>query len=191
MLTLGIDFDSYALHVCGLPDDGGPPVVQSEPIRKRGDDEHRAMMTVAQALAVATNKIGMQIPVMSVIGGGGTVVAQPRVAISSVWIERGYGASRRADFVLGAIYGATFIAVAHVLPGVPARPMQARDWKRDLTGEMGITTKTGGRGNGNVKKEVANACARELWEREWPLAIIPTDPNQLDAFSIAWAASRL
>lgn len=175
-LTIGIDFDSYALHVCGLPDDGGPPCEVSASIRKRGDDEHRAFTMVASAFASATRHIRDTTGIE---------------AVSGVWIERGYGASRKADFVLGAIYGATFVAVGHVLPGVAARPLLAADWKRDVTGEMGITTKTGGRGNGNVKKEVANDCARQLWQREWPFTIVPTDPNLLDSFSIAWAGSRL
>jgi hypothetical protein len=178
-LTLGIDFDSYGLHVCALPDDGGPPVVVTAKLRKKGDGEHQAIQAVGAALANAVERV-------RVLHDGR--FTPPNVG--EAWIERGFGASRRADFVLGAIYGATIAASTSVLPGTAMRPLLAADWKRDITGECGITTKTGGRGNGNVKKEIANQCATQIWSDTWPLSIVPTDPNHLDAFSVAWAGQR-
>lgn len=173
-LTLGIDIDSYALHVCGLPDDGGPPVTAHATLRRKGDDEHRAIQQVAAALGNAARDI------RALLDGD--------VKCRDVWIERGFGASRRADFVLGAIFGATIVACGHILPGAAARPMLAADWKREVTGTVGITTKTGGRGNGNVTKPVANDACLRIWRERWPLSIVPTDPNLLDAFGVAYAA---
>lgn len=189
-LTVGIDFDSYGLHVCALPVDGGPPVVVTSPLRKRGgrDDEHRAIQACGMSLSAALAQIyevtpGDRAAALTVQAG----LKRPR--IESAWIERGFGSSRKADFILGAIYGATIAAAAQLIGYVPMRPMLASSWKREVTGEVGITTKAGGRGNGNAKKDLANACCLEIWRDRWPLAIAPGDPNQLDAFGVAWAGA--
>lgn len=175
-LTLGIDIDSYAIHVCAMPGDGGPPTVVTRALRKKGDTEHQAIGSVNLALASAVNGIRETLPLPG-IGG--------------VWIERGYGTSRKADFILGCIYGAVVVACGHVLPGIAVRPMPASQWKKQVTAVVGIRTKQGVAGNGNASKAMANAACTEIWKNAWPLAIIPTDPNQLDAFGVAIAASTL
>ncbi len=187
-LTLGIDYDSYGLHVCALPDDGGPPVVVTAKLRKKGDDEHRAIQAVGAALSQSMEEIRHLLLYTPVKGGGGTTA--PRARPREAWIERGFGSSRKADFVLGAIYGATIAAATSVLPGVAVRPLLLSTWKRAVTAECGITTKAGAPGNSMVKKPVANACATQIWSDLWPLAIVPTDPNHLDAFSVAWTGQR-
>lgn len=188
-IVLGVDIDSYAIHVCAVPTDGGVPAVVSSALRKRGDDEHKAITAVASALGRAVVDIRALRPQAVMVGGGGTMVAIQQEDIGGVWVERGYGSSRRADFILGCIYGAVIVAAGHVLPGVAVRQMAVSTWKRSVTGACGIRTQAGMLGNGNVKKEVANQCCRQMWEAAWPLAIIPSDPNQLDAFGIAYTAS--
>lgn len=189
-LTLGLDFDSYGLHVCALPSDGGPPVVVTSKLRKKGDDEHRAIQTVGSALANAVEELRRLLLYTPVAGGGGTTVAQGTPKIEEAWIERGFGASRKADFVLGAIYGATIAVSTSVLPGVAVRPILLSTWKREVTAECGMFTKAGAPGNSMVKKPIANACASQIWSDTWPLSIVPTDPNHLDAFSVAFAGTR-
>lgn len=166
-LTIGCDFDSYRLHLCGLPNDGGPPLVEQATLRRSKDDELVAIQSVSGALAGAIHRLRQQ--------------RNPEVpeSVSGIWIERGYGSSRKADFILGAIYGATIATGNHACPGVSIRPVNAARWKQHL----GCP--------GNCRKDLANAQAAILWRASWPLAIIPTDPNVLDAFSIAHYAATL
>jgi stage V sporulation protein SpoVS len=190
-LTLGVDIDSYAIHVCAIPGDGGPPTAVTHAIRKKGDSEHQAIGNVAYALAASLKDIrDARRGGPFLLPPGATLVEIPE-AIEGVWIERGYGSSRRADFILGCIYGAVIVACGHVLPGVAVRPMKASDWKKQVTAVVGVRTKTGTAGNGNAPKAMANAACTEIWQNAWPLAIVPTDPNQLDAFGVALAASTL
>lgn len=175
MLTLGVDIDSYAIHVCAIPAGGGPPTAVSHGIRKKGDDEHRAIGAVSFAFASAVHAIRSSYP--EPVGG--------------VWVERGYGANRNADFILGCIYGAVIVASGHALPGVAVRQMKASQWKRHVTGERGVVTKKGGVGNGNAAKALANTVCTEIWLERWPDVYPPVDPNQLDAFGVAYAAAAL
>lgn len=170
-LTVGVDFDSYRLHLCGLPNDGGPPLVEQAQLRRKGDDELVAIQSVSGALAGAIHRLRQQRPA--------ALDQDKPEGVSGIWIERGYGTSRKADFILGAIYGATIATGNHACPGVSIRPVNAARWKQHL----GCA--------GNCAKPVANAQAAILWRATWPLAIIPTDPNVLDAFSIAHYAATL
>lgn len=165
-LVIGCDFDSYRLHLCGLPTDGGAPLVEQVQLRRKGDDEIVAIQAVSSALGGAVHRLRQQRN------------PESPEAVDSVWIERGFGASRKADFILGCIYGAT-IATGNHACRQSIRPVMASDWKRHL----GVA--------GNAKKEVANARAALLWRTRWPLAIIPSDPNVLDAFAIAHFAATL
>ncbi len=178
-MVIGVDIDSYHLHLCGISGDE-PPRVVSVPLRKRGDDEHSAVLAVATSFAVGARTIRDD-PVVSNLAA--------MLPVESVWVERGYGPNRNADFVLGAIYGATFIAAHNTLPNAAVRPMLASSWKKHVTAETGITTKGGGAGNGNASKLMANRACMDIWHARWPLAIIPTDPNQLDAFGVALAGA--
>lgn len=191
MLTLGVDIDSYAIHVCAIPADGGPPTAVSHGIRKKGDDEHRAIGAVSFAFATAVNQIRRSFPSTPYTAGDGTVVGYMHPTVDGVWVERGYGANRNADFILGCIYGAVIVASGHALPGVAVRQMKASQWKRHVTGERGVVTKKGGVGNGNAPKALANTVCTEIWLERWPAVYPPVDPNQLDAFGVALTATTL
>lgn len=103
------------------------------------------------------------------------------------FIERGYGQSRRSDWMLGAFFAAIYIAACEF---GPVNPMDLREWKQAVTKVAGIGLTAKGDGNGNAKKEVANEATRAL------LALVEVDgtawtPDELDAYGIAWTGRRL
>lgn len=88
------------------------------------------------------------------------------------WIEHGRGASRRADWTLGLIAGAII-----------------SNWATVSRGSIRVTESSPARhavgAPGNCSKPTWNRYSRLHWEAFHPLAVIPDDPNLLDAYAIA------
>lgn len=175
MNAIGIDFSSYWLDACLVERADGGPVRRvrwaRERLRKdRGESEEVAITNVRHALwaCLATLTLGD----------------------ADVYIERGYGASRRADFLLGCIYGALVAAVGS--GRMAWHSMPRAEWVRDVTATQGIVTKKGTPGNGNAPKAVANECCREILRGLYPMVVVDVadlGPDALDAFGVAYAGS--
>lgn len=166
-MKLGIDPDSWKLTLCSL----GPNLIewQTAPIRSRGESLFDAIQGVAPALSLAVSRLS----------------ERPEM----VYIERGRGQHRSADFELGAIYGAVVVAIRRVLPNAHIEGVPLHEWKKAVTAEIGIVTMKGVPGNGNAPKEVANAACLEILQN-LGLSHGGLSADQLDAFGIVWAASK-
>jgi hypothetical protein len=163
-VKLGIDPDSWKLTLCNL----GPNLIewQTAPLRSRGESLFDAIQTVAPALSLAVSRLS----------------APP----DEVYIERGRGMFRTADFELGAIYGAVAVAVRRTLPNAHIETVPLSDWKKAVTAEVGIKTAKGIPGNANAKKEIANAACLEILQN-LGLSHDGLSADQLDAFGIVWS----
>lgn len=171
-MILGIDISTHALHLCFLHDNA---VAWSKAtLRASGGGWFAAVQGTTAGLAGALHEAND---------------LRPREA----YIERGWGENRNADFLLGAMLGATAVALTKVLPGIHVEHMTTHEWKRAVTAEVGITTKGGKAGNANARKEQANsACRVILMERMYVDAerVNRLTPDELDAFGVAWTAAH-
>jgi hypothetical protein len=168
-VKLGIDIDTWKLTLCAL--DGPyvhPSVVAFETakIRQRGDSFFDAIQGVAPALSLAVSRLP------------GTP--------EEVYIERGRGAHRAGEYELGAIYGATAVAVRRAIPNAHVETVPLHEWKKAVTAAVGITTKAGVPGNGNAKKPEANAACLEILQN-LGLTHGGLSADELDAFGIVWS----
>lgn len=181
--VVGVDFSTYEASLVGLPLDGAIGAVRRvrvkfRPASRSGDDEMiAALAAVASAIRDGILNLGV-----------GTFY-QPRDE-AVAWIERGYGASRRSDWSLGAYFGAIHAACSSFgLAGV--NPVGAGEWKKIVTEAAGVgLVKDGTRGNPNAKKEVANEACRALLSLG---EVDATDwsPDDLDAFGVSYAGRVL
>lgn len=169
-MRVGIDLDTWKLTLCAI-DAPEPSVVlfAQESLRKRGQSLFDAVQGIPFALSQA--------------------FAQLDVHVNQVYIERGRGMFRTADFELGAIWGATALAVRRQYPDVFVESVTVSEWKKLVTAHTGVVTKTGVPGNGNAPKALANESCVTLLGR---LGIIDPGltPDHLDAFGIVWSAGR-
>lgn len=177
MSVVGIDYDSYGIHAVRIPFEGEPRhTMKTVPLRRSSDSgpagEWRALLALPRAMA----DLGDRILSADLPGYSPTAV---------VYVERGTGTSRRADFLLGAIYGGIVARLEDETPepcAINSMPLQ--EWKRAVTG-AGL-----GKPNGNAKKEVAHEAIYAILAAEgWDVdeARIHFDGNLLDAYGIAWA----
>lgn len=146
-----------------------------------GDDEFAAIGNVRTATAFG----------LAQLADGIGAARGSLGAIDAAFVERGYGQSRRADFVLGAIYGSLTVSLDSLLTSASVHSVTTQEWKRAVTAECGIETKDGRPGNGQVPKSKANECVREILGRYWPGREFPDDPDSLDAFGIAFGGGTL
>lgn len=155
--AIGIDFDSFGIYMCRIVDGEAPRTYSGRLRTDKGD--------VYQAIQAA--------PTILVMG-----IASLATDHVDTWIERATGMSRKADWTLGAIFGAIMATWPRVFPTEAIRVMPAADWKRAI----GVA--------GNCKKDIANARATLLWRDAYPDVAPPTDHNMLDAYAIAYAGSH-
>lgn len=182
-VIIGIDYDSYKATIVGVRFDSAKyphlEVAQFRPTRRSGEDAaFVALGEVASSLDEALGAILMR-------GDLG------RDSHDVFFLERGYGSSRSSDWVLGAFFGAiwTSIRTAWLRPGDQLNPMTPREWKRAVTKTSGIGVTKKGDGNGNVKKDLANAATLRIIDA-YEIALTSTTPDALDAFAIAWTGRR-
>lgn len=158
----GIDYDTHRLHVVVIAD-GHHPYVGQAKLRERQATPYDATRGVLAGL----NRL-----VSAALDD-----LDPFMLDAAV--ERGWGASRRSDFLLGSIYGAVVASWSCVASRSPRiggiQSVPTADWKRTL----GVA--------GNARKETANAAAADLWASMWGTPA-PGDPNLLDAFALALVA---
>ena len=137
-------------------------------IRQRGDSFFTAIQGVAPALSLAVSRLP----------------ATPE----EVYIERGRGMHRAGEYELGAIYGATAVAVRRAIPNAHVETVPLHEWKKAVTAAVGITTVKGVPGNGNAKKEISNAACLELLQA-LGLTHGGLNADELDAFGIVYSQS--
>jgi hypothetical protein len=177
--VVGIDYDSYKATLCALPLDGSIgdariAVARFRPASRSGEDAAiNGLREVEDSIVCALAEL------------------TTTLSTTVVWIERGFGMSRRADFILGAYFGAIFSACWNLAPASPVvNPIEAREWKRIVTAHAGIGLTKKSAGNPNAKKEIANEACRalltlgEIDGSEWT-------PDELDSFGVAFAGRAL
>jgi len=171
---VGIDIDSWKLTLCGIEVTEETPLVewQQKALRVKKQSLFDAIQGVMSALALAISEFDFE--------------------VQEVYIERGRGLFRTADFELGAIYGATIVGIKRLLPNAYVGSITTQKWKKLVTGHTGTFTKAGVPGNGNAPKAEANAACRELLGR---MGFTVTDagslsPDHLDAFGIVWSVGK-
>lgn len=170
-MKLGVDIDTWKLTLCLLVMPGRtlrPSVVefQTAKIRERGGTLFDAIQGVAPALSLAVSRLS--------------------VAPEEVYIERGRGQHRKGEYELGAIYGATAVAVRRAVPNAHVETVPLSDWKKAVTAAVGITTVKGVPGNGNAPKPMANAACLEILQ-DLGLSHGGLNADELDAFGIVWS----
>lgn len=178
-MIVGIDLDSYKAWICAVPFDGGVPIFAEARWREDGKSGDALANIGKVPGAMRRARVNLE------------NLSPERFAVEPhVWfVERGFGMSRRADFILGAFTGA-IMAILAADTTDPVNLIDLREWKSEVTEVAGIGLTAKGRGNGNAKKEVANEACRAL------LALLELDPSrlspdQLDAYGIAFAGRRL
>lgn len=154
-MVVGIDYDTHALYLCAYTPGDDPALATARLRSSRDSNALEAIGNVPSALGRALDTI--------------------HNGHADLWVERGRGANRNADWILGAIAGAV-IATYPRLNGGSARLIDANQWKATI----------GARGN---TKAAANHAATLQWSSRHPHLNPPTDPNLLDAYGIALAAS--
>lgn len=155
MQAVGIDFDTNALYVCAIDGDADPKIA-AVALRTSGDLSE-AILAVPTALALAINQLG--------------------ITRADAWIERGTGFSRKGDWPLGAIAGATMATWPRLTQGSACRLITTAEWKKAIGAP------------GNAPKATANHFATLQWLSRHPGYPAPTDHNHLDAYAIALAGS--
>lgn len=179
-MIVGIDLDSFKATICAVPFDGGVPILVEARWRedRQTGDALAHLGKVPVALRHARTELEQASP--------------ERFAVEpNVWfVERGFGMSRRSDFILGAFTGA-IMALLHADTGDPVNLMDLREWKSEVTEAAGVGITAKGRGNGNAKKEVANEACRTLLSTLLELDAVDWTPDQLDAYGIAFTGRRL
>ena len=157
-----VDIDSHKASLCAVPFDGGRPILAEarwRPNNKTGE-ALAYLDRIPDGLTEATDALAAASP--------DRFAAEP-----NVWfLERGFGASRRSDFIMGAFTGAIFVALHTSYPNDRVNLIQPA-----AQGLIG-------------KKEAANEACRAL------LLLDEVDgsdwgPDALDSFGIAFAGRRL
>jgi hypothetical protein len=169
-MIVGVDIDTWKLTLCALAPRG--PVWETATLRRRQGERLLDAIQATQAelpLAVAA------------------LEERTGERPAEFYVERGRGQHRNADFDLGAIYGATIVALARACPGAHVSTMAVPEWKKLVTAAVGLATKRGEPGLGNVAKAVANDACRRLLRLD-VLAPEALSADELDAFGIAYAA---
>jgi hypothetical protein len=166
-VRVGIDIDTWKLTFCAVSEE--VVLFEQAKIRAPGQSLFDALQGIAAALFTAVTRLGVE--------------------PDEVYIERGRGMHRKGEYELGAIYGATAVAVRRRLPNAHIETVTVAEWKKAVTAAIGIKTARGAPGNGNAPKPVANAaCAAILQARGFTLeqlALLSAD--HLDAFGIVWS----
>ena len=153
--VVGIDFDSHALYVCALHGDDDPKIAAVQ--LRRSGDLSEAILAVPTALAFAIDQLA--------------------ITRADAWIERGTGFSRKGDWPLGAIAGATMATWPRLTNGSACRIITTAEWKKTIGAP------------GNAPKAVANHYATLQWCSRHPGYPPPTNHNHLDAYAIALTGS--
>lgn len=180
-MIVGIDYDTYKATICILDFDAVavPRFAQARfrPASRSGEEAAiRSLPGVFGAMNGAAAELGL------------AAAGEPHV----YFVERGYGTSRRADWILGAYFAAIWTSLSRVaLPADGLNPLDLREWKRHVTADSGIGLTVKGAGNGNAKKELANAASAELLARILGGARSGLDADHLDAFAIAYTGRKL
>lgn len=173
-MIVGVDYDTFKATLVALPFAGDTPAPVVAEARWRtasqGGDALDYLFRIHASLEVAKAEIAKRAPSF-------------RDEPSVYFIERGFGMSRRSDFLLGAFLGAIYADLYRTTRDA-VNLMDLREWKAVVTFAAGIGLTANGRGNGNAKKVVANEACRAL------LARIGVDasswsPDQLDAYGVA------
>ena len=164
-MRMGVDLDTWKLTLCVI--DADQIGFETCPLRERNHSLFDAIQGVAPSLSLAIDRLG----------------AVP----DEVYIERGRGQHRKGEYELGAIYGATAVAVRRIIPNAHVETVPLSDWKRAVTAAIGITTMKGVPGNGNAPKAVANEACRTILSRDGFEEPGRLSPDELDAFGIVWS----
>lgn len=166
-MILGIDIDTYKLTLCWWEPDVGQAQWRTARLREWGSAS--ALDAVrATPLGLANATMGMHAP-------------------REVYVERGWGQNRRGEFELGAIFGATIVAIPRVYPGAHVDWMPTHIWKKAVTAQVGLTTKAGEPGVGNAAKDVTTAAVLAILGSHDIERNVTVD--ECDAFGVAWAAA--
>lgn len=175
-MIVGIDYDSYKAVLCGLPfpipalsDQPTVETIVFRPASRSGDD----------AAIAALKTVNEQLRQSDLVK-----------AADVLWLERGFGNSRRADFILGAFFGAVLSTLVEYCTEASVNPLDIQEWKREISAACGVTTKAGGRGNGQLKKELAHQYVRQVALR-CRHNIDGFGPDALDAYAIAYTGRLL
>lgn len=163
-MRVGIDIDTWKLTLCALSDE--VVCFETAPIRTRGQTFFDAILGVQHGLSMALPRLG--------------------VVVDEVYIERGRGQHRAGEYELGAIYGATAVAVKRTLPDVHVQTVALHSWKKIVTAAVGVQTTKGVPGLGNAPKAICNAACRTLL-RQRGLDPSSLSPDELDAFGIVYS----
>jgi hypothetical protein len=167
-VIVGVDFDTYKATLVGLPlCGGGSPVLDTVVFRKRpGDDEAYEALTRVRTL----------------------LLASPLYHLANVFfIERGWGASRKADYMMGAFFGATFSALT---TQAPTNVVNAQEWKKRISAACGVVTRDGSPGRGDLKKEEAHVYVQKVAAAAGH-DISQYGPDARDAYAIAMTGKWL
>lgn len=155
-MIAGFDTSTYAIAVALLSDDGDDWSTLTLRLRKASDSGETAGLLALRELE--------PLLVASDVPWGD---------VTAAWIERGFGASRRSDFALGATVGA-LLAVLPCIGDAAVNPIGLGEWRKALTG------------NGNASKEMIR---RELTRLGFACTTLSED--EADALGIAWAGRAL
>lgn len=172
--VLGVDYSTYEATLCLLPFDGEQPLFAQPRFRK---NHHSGADHAWDALGRVLSELRHELVYATVMRA------------SVIWIERGFGQSRRADFALGAFYGALRVGF-QVVTAAPVNSMDLREWKREVTAEA-FPELWRGKGNGNVKKELANEACRQIAATAGVADVEGWSPDMCDAYGIAFSGRLL
>lgn len=178
-MIVGIDFDTYKITLCALPHEAPETALMAQ-IRLRKDRESGDAHLWA-ALPGLFVGLRSSPTVMRILGGA-----------DIVFVERGFGGSRRSDYTLGAVFGALLATLPLLVPhGRPVNPISLQEWKKIVTKDAGIGLTAKGEGNGNAPKPVANAAVRALASEAWLVDVENWSEDVCDAYGIAYAGRSL
>lgn len=181
-MIAGCDFDTFKVTVGLVP-------IRDEPER-RLYVETLAYRGTRHRSAVRGSAEGDQFQALARVLPAAIKASRLLPLAEGVWLERGFGASRKADFSMGRVEGAIAVLLSDLPSGRAGRvnEIPLSDWKKEL-GFSGV-----------AKKEVYQPLLRDILsaylicrvDGDDAPDVLPTvlTHDELDALGIALAAQR-
>jgi hypothetical protein len=163
-MIVGCDFDTYKVTFVGLPHEkDGWPTMETVLFRKPGQSGDDAAIEALKTARVMLLQSGLY------------------HKADVFFVERGFGASRRSDYLMGAFFG---VIMSTCSQAAPTNVMHGGEWKKAISADCGVMTKGGSPGNATLKKEQAHVYVREV-AAKLGHDLTGYGPDALDAYAMA------
>lgn len=168
-MIAGIDADTYSVTVA---------IIRDEPIEEvEAACVHRIVLRKASRSGEMAGLLALRELEPLLVAS-----AVPWGELATVWIERGFGGSRRSDYALGAVAGALLAVIPCIAGTAEVNPIGLGEWRKAVTG------------NGNARTDdvtEALIARRVLPPATYGPGGMTHDKDEVDATGIAVAGRTI